>query len=539
VSTGGIAFEKAAAREVAEQLAAKERELQDAKMVETRMQTDHASEISRYTALLAAKHEAVDSAERRAARAEEDAERSDASLRSFLSKHDGMKRKWKHEMQRLEQQLSQVSIDRDRTLRGKDAEIAHSTKLVAQLDEELQATRAEAEERQQRDGRTLNGALQARKQVQGDLGNAEQLLAKSERQRLDYRAKYDATKEEADQFRHLQAQFVDMERALREAQRKAASLTEQITISEAAKTAATDALEEESCRRAALAQVHERQLDDVREQLQAVCTERETLLQGVSKAKIDANTVRAELEHAKSSKELLEKDHALAMGQLEQQLTEDLISKEERLVSERSTAADTQRQERALHEQELNQLKSQMNESVEVAKQETSRQGARQHEIELEQKLAEHESQWEHTLASRLREAELDHKYALAENDSAHQHTMQQHVFDARMAELQSLQQALQDEKDTLFTLEERLQGMVEERVATLKDSLHVTEHETILGAHVAAIEQNHNTAKHHQAMTHEKTLSDAISHAETRKHAEFTEQITELVRLSKHCVYV
>ena len=55
---------------------------------------------------------------------------------------------------------------------------------------------------------------------------------------------------------------------------------------------------------------------------------------------------------------------------------------------------------------------------------------------------------------------------------SEHKDAVQQQLFEARMGELRSVQKALHDEKDTLFTLEERLRSMVESRVVEAKEKL-------------------------------------------------------------------
>ena len=151
------------------------------------------------------------------------------------------------------------------------------------------------------------------------------------------------------------------------------------------------------------------------------------------------------------------------------------------------------------------------------------------------------EAEADKRLAARVKEVEFDHRALLAESESKQQTTMQQQLFgaptprstrlfvnktslstrlrcrkdffqqdlvlkplsssllveksrfeaakrlsvvgvaEARMTELHSLQKSLQSEKDTLFTLEERMEQMVSDRVATMNENIPITQHQAIL----------------------------------------------------------
>ena len=71
------------------------------------------------------------------------------------------------------------------------------------------------------------------------------------------------------------------------------------------------------------------------------------------------------------------------------------------------------------------------------------------------------------------------------------------------------------------MTLEERLADMVDQRVATLQDSLHVTEHETILNARLAEFARTHGGAAEQQQLAAERATAAAVSEAERRERAE------------------
>ena len=154
---------------------------------------------------------------------------------------------------------------------------------------------------------------------------------------------------------------------------------------------------------------------------------------------------------------------------------------------------------------------------------------AAEHQNALEAAVAEAESRCEARLQIRVKEMEFEARAMLSETESKQQTAMQQQAFEARMTELQTLQKSLQSEKDTLFSLEERMEVMVAERVATMNENIPITQHQAILQQKLQEGEALASKLRAELLAKCEAEQEAAVTAAEVKRHDEYLEAINAL----------
>jgi hypothetical protein len=124
---------------------------------------------------------------------------------------------------------------------------------------------------------------------------------------------------------------------------------------------------------------------------------------------------------------------------------------------------------------------------------------------------------------------EFEARAMLSESENKQQTAMQQQAFEARMTELHTLQKSLQSEKDTLFSLEERMEVMVAERVATMNENIPISQHQAILQEKLRESEVLAAKLRDEMLAKLEAEQVAAVGAAEAKRHDEYLEAISAL----------
>ena len=236
---------------------------------------------------------ALDAERRERARRESDVAELDDQLRSNMAKHEALKRRWKEEVKELKEQLTA-------SRKGADSAAAESSKQLRTLSTQLQTVEEELEQARN-DSETKMSRLQSnlqdlqahKKAVEEDLSRGEALLAKSERQRLEFKANHEAAAAEVERLASIQQHCVALEQQLRESEAEINRFREKQAVMEAERRAVASAAEQEARRQEEAMKMIKGELDNTHAEASAMSQERAQLHKDLAAARAEVEKAHA------------------------------------------------------------------------------------------------------------------------------------------------------------------------------------------------------------------------------------------------------
>ena len=236
---------------------------------------------------------ALDAERRERARRESDVAELDDQLRSNMSKHEALKRRWKEELKQLQEQLTSSRDGATTAAAESSTQVRTLTTQVHSLEEELQQARAESEAKYSRMQNEAQEAQAHKKAAEADLSQAEGLLAKSERQRLEYKASNEGATAEVERLSSIQQHCVALEQQLRESEVEIAQFREKQAVMDAEKQAIASAAEQQARRQEEATKMTKAELDNAHAETAAMSQERGQLHKDLAAARAEVEAAHA------------------------------------------------------------------------------------------------------------------------------------------------------------------------------------------------------------------------------------------------------
>eukprot|EP01043_Picozoa_sp_COSAG02_P030754 COSAG02_NODE_1979_length_10203_cov_19.985748_3_plen_337_part_00 len=251
------------------------------------------SQNTRTAARLEEAQVALDAERRERARRESDVAALDDQLRSNMGKHEALKRRWKDELKELQEQLTASRAGADRAAAESSKQIRTLSTQLQAVEEELGQVRQDSEAKMSRLQTNMQDAQAHKKAVEADLAKAEALLAKSERQRLEFRANHENATTEVERLSSIQQHCVALEQQLRESEVEINRFREKQAVMEAERQAVASAAEHEAKRQEEAMKMIKGELDNAHAEASAMLEERAQLHKDLAAARGEVETAHA------------------------------------------------------------------------------------------------------------------------------------------------------------------------------------------------------------------------------------------------------
>ena len=391
------------------------------------------SENTRTAARLHECQVALDAERRERALRESDVAELDDQLRSNMAKHEALKRRWKAELKGLQEQLTANREGASADTASTGSQITALTNQLQAVEEELDQTRSEADQKYNRVHAELQDATARKKSMEGDLSHAEVLLAKSERQRLEWKAQHEATGGEVERLGSIQQHCVALEQQLRESEATMAQFSKRQAVMEAEREAIATAADTEGKRQAEATGTIKAELENAHAEVSAMSVERGELHKDLSAARAEVEAAHAAAVKARELQDNAEREGARALSDLNERLSSQIEARDQRLVAERGSADVALSQ---AMEQSDAKLQSTLDAQVSAFAREKSAAlaaAAVEHQTLVESSLAEAESKADGRMQARVKEVEFEARALLSETETRQQTALQQQAFEARM----------------------------------------------------------------------------------------------------------
>ena len=263
----------------------------------------------------------------------------DDQLSINIAKHEAMKKRWKSEIERMENTTAKMSADLTAKVHHAESGLTAANAANDSLQEKFSAVLAEAKKQREGDAAVISQSNNDLQTSQKHLHNAEQLLAKSERQRLATRGDLEIAQAELERMHQLKAHCLELEHSLHETEHAVSLKQEKLAVIVAERTSEQEASKLAISRLEAAAEGLRQELAQAQEANHEENKARLNAMQEVGLIKVELEAARNEAERYRVRLENLQKEHAKSLEVLATKLKEQQQARDTQLVKLRQDHA--------------------------------------------------------------------------------------------------------------------------------------------------------------------------------------------------------
>ena len=280
-----------------------------------------------------------------------DARDLDDQLRINIAKHEAMKKRWKIEIERMEETSSRMNADFTAKLSHADSELKAANVTIESLQEKLNAALAQAKKQREGDAALISHTKHDLAVSQKHLQNAEQLLAQSERKRLVTVGELETSNSELERMHQLKAHCLELEHSLHDTEHNVALKQEKLAVIVAERAAEQEASKLAISRLEAVVESLRHELGEAKEEIHEENKARLDATQEAGSTKVELEAARNDAERYRVRGENLQKDHAKSLESLAGKLKEQQQVRDAQLAKLREEHAAELEQAEAMTQQ--------------------------------------------------------------------------------------------------------------------------------------------------------------------------------------------